>query len=96
MIDIDIDSMIAKLKAKGFAAEKHPRPDREILIKTERGEVEITRFKKRKAFHVVIDVDGSGAVKNCKTEDEVYSFLESEFIKKGGGKAVSFGEVFPF
>jgi len=88
--------MLNKLKELGFKAQPHPQKNRDILIKVERGEVEITKLKK--FYHIAIHLhDGGGGHKNCYTEDEVISFLDNYFMRKEiGVLEASFSEIFPF
>lgn len=86
--------MIEQLKKLGFNVETHPSPNRDFLIKVQLGEVVITKTKGY--YHVMVDVLGGTWTKNCKTQDEVLSYLDSEFIKEGAGRRSTFGKAFPF
>ena len=86
--------MIERLKQLGFKAEPHPDPKRDILIKVELGQVVITKLKAY--YNVMIDVSGSTWTTCWLTQDEVISYLDSEFMKEGEGKASTFEEEFPF
>lgn len=85
--------MIEKLKQLGFKAEPHPQPKR-ILIKVQLGTVVITKLKSY--YHVMIDVHGGTWAKNCETQEDVISYLDSEFMRDGDGKASTFKEIFSF
>ena len=87
--------MIERLKKLGFKAEPHPSTKRDILIDVQLGKVVITKSRKG-YYHVMIDVHGGTWTKNCKTQEDVISYLDSEFMKEGEGKASTFEQVFPF
>ena len=74
--------LIDSLKKEGFQASLHPHPRRDILIKTQSGEVVITKSKKLGYLIDYVGEYGIGfSVRGLNTHSEIITCLNNEFYK---------------